>query len=140
MPGDRVEMHGDQLLVNGEPVAADLVGPYEGDPKRPESRLMLEMGATVWNEHLPNGVGGVVNHLTARMPNYAVPPPLPNPDVPLVVPQGCYLAMGDNRYNSTDSRWWGCLPEQNLAGKAFLIWLSWTGSGIAFHRMGTVIH
>lgn len=140
MPGDRVEMRGDQLIVNGEPVATDLVGPYEGDPKRPESRLMLEMGATVWNEHLPNGQGGVVNHLTARMPNYAIPPPLPNARVPLVVPQGCYLAMGDNRYNSTDSRWWGCLPEQNLAGKAFLIWLSWTGSGIAFHRMGTVIH
>lgn len=143
LPGDRIEVHGDQLLINGQTVAADLVGPYVGDPKRDESRLMLEMGATVWTEHLKTKDGQAVDHLIARMPAYNRPPQIPSAAVPAVVPQGCYLVMGDNRYNSTDSRWWGCMPEENLAGKAFLIWLSWKGmdSGwIDFSRIGRVIH
>ncbi|CAM5601861.1 S26 family signal peptidase [Rhodanobacter lindaniclasticus] len=37
--------------------------------------------------------------------------------------------MGDDRENSEDSRWWGCMPEQNLAGKAFLIWDELEGLG-----------
>jgi signal peptidase I len=144
LPGDTIESHGDQLLINGKPVTADLIGPFQGRPNGDESRLMRDYGATLWTEHLPRSKGtGTIDHMIARMPAYSMPLSIPSDKVPSRVPAGCYIVMGDNRYNSTDSRWWGCLPEQNLAGKAFLIWLSWKGTDngwIDFPRIGKIIH
>jgi signal peptidase I len=54
------------------------------------------------------------------------------------VPAGHYFAMGDNRDNSEDSRYWGFVPEANLVGKAFVIWMNWD-NGIDFKRIGTLV-
>ncbi|MCU4675943.1 signal peptidase I [Catenovulum sp. 2E275] len=68
-----------------------------------------------------------------------------------VVPEGHYFALGDNRDNSTDSRFWGFVPEENLVGKAVFIWMSfeferdesdwlpsWVPTNIRFNRIGGI--
>ncbi|MFP2768767.1 signal peptidase I [Oceanisphaera sp. KMM 10153] len=68
-----------------------------------------------------------------------------------IVPEGQYFAMGDNRDNSTDSRFWGFVPEENLVGKAVAIWISfefernadswlpsWVPSDVRFSRIGAI--
>ena len=44
--------------------------------------------------------------------------------MPYKVPENCYFAMGDNRQNSYDSRFWGCVPRENIIGTPVMIYMS----------------
>ncbi|AQU82127.1 MAG: signal peptidase I [Halomonas sp.] len=107
LPGDRVRYEGKQLYINGEPVAKTLI---EERPELSPQQLLLE-------ERL-----GSVSHYIYNNPRE------PGPQMrEIVVPEGHYFTMGDNRDHSNDSRFWGFVPEENIVGRAFAVWMHWDG-------------
>lgn len=115
LPGDRVQMREGQLHINGEPVERELVGKID-NPDITEMTRPVD----VYRETLPNGVSYDTFDLS--------PNSIGDNTREFVVPEGHYFMMGDNRDNSTDSRFSvGFVPEENLVGRANIIFFSIAG-------------
>lgn len=126
LPGDRIEYIDKQLVINGNPVALEFVEPYD--------RIIIRGGGVsrVYTEKLPNKEHAILLYPRVRSPFQ---------DSVEVVPDGHYFVMGDNRDDSRDSRAWGFLPEKNLVGKAFFVWMHYDfgGDGFELDRIGLKI-
>lgn len=122
LPGDRIQVRGGVLHVNGQPVRRDSLGPYtvDGDGPRMTVRRFLE---TLPGEGRQPGVSHEILEATDDGPFDNTPE--------FRVPEGHVFAMGDNRDNSLDSRAMsavGFIPVENLVGRAEFIFFSVDGS------------
>jgi signal peptidase I len=115
LPGDRVQVRGGRLFLNGRALPQTLLGQV-GDHDDPLRQVPLV------REDIPGGRGHLVYGGAAGHEG-------DDTDV-YVVPRGYYFMMGDNRDNSLDSRWpseigVGFLPAENIVGKARFVLVSW---------------
>jgi signal peptidase I len=167
LPGDRIAVRGDHLIINGELIAQTEVGDYTdgcyvgfslsvetlGQHAYKVMSCRSEIGlmnANNFGGPLPTcdrkGVlergGGYVCRESGTADTDSNNSDLKDFVPDGVVPAGHYLMIGDNRDNSLDSRSWGMVPEANLVGKATRIWLNFDPgrkSLINLERIGTKI-
>lgn len=123
VPGDRIVYKNKKLTINGQTLS------YQAMPD------FLDDESLNYMSQLQENLGGVEHKIlnNPRAPSY-----VPNPDnfpnrelcsynvegFSCTVPQGQYFMMGDNRDNSLDSRYWGFVPDKNIVGKAFFVWMN----------------
>ncbi len=134
LPGDEVAYLNKTLTINGKPVSKEAMPDFFDD----ETMRYLKQYREQLGKHdhrLLNDEGrraGLSELEISAFPNrqncrYSVE------GVVCKVPEHQYFMMGDNRDNSLDSRYWGFVPEQNIVGKAFLVWMNFGNLG----RIGT---
>jgi signal peptidase I len=106
VPGDRIKVVNKELWLNGKKVSepyvvhkSPMMDPYRDNFPSEPNTMLPEGARQMLLENVQNGE--------------------------VVVPPGMYFAMGDNRDNSLDSRYWGFVPRANIVGKPYVIFWSY---------------
>jgi signal peptidase I len=128
LPGDEVAYLNKRLTLNGEPVnqtpAPDFYDVSTAtDYKQFDEQLGQVKHHIMFNDQRPAFLGGVQNFRYRDQCSYTIE------GVTCKVPAGHYFVMGDNRDDSADSRYWGFVPEANVVGRAFFVWMNFGNLG-----------
>ncbi|KQQ96897.1 signal peptidase I [Massilia sp. Leaf139] len=124
VPGDKITYENKRLSVNGVPVQYTALDDYLDDERPVYHKQFIEK--------LPGSEHRILNTEPARSFNLDSVENFPLREAcdysydkfTCTVPAGNYFMMGDNRDNSADSRYWGFVPDRNIVGKAFLVWMN----------------
>jgi signal peptidase I len=127
VPGDEVVFRNQQLFLNGQAVPTEPLPPpgfYDEEARRYAPEFREKLGDV---EH-----GILINPQSSQFWKSQEDNQFPFREncrysaegVACKVPPGNYFMMGDNRDNSLDSRYWGFVPDENIVGRAFFIWMN----------------
>lgn len=123
VPGDEVSYLNKVLRVNGQAVEKrSQPDHFDADGMRYARQFEETLGAKAYrilnDEERPAFIPGTTEFPFKDQCRYSAE------GVTCKVPEGHYFMMGDNRDNSLDSRYWGFVPEANIVGKAFFVWMN----------------
>jgi len=123
VPGDEVAYLNKKLTINGQPVASESLPDYFDEStmryfRHEREQLPGKTHQIIIDNDRPAFIPGADEFPNRANCRYSVE------GVVCKVPEGHYFMMGDNRDNSLDSRYWGFVPDKNIVGKAFFVWMN----------------